>query len=270
LSASSWLTVSITTEDMAHASTRLLLVVAHPDDESFGCGSLLAHAAMSSVQTTVCCATRGEAGDDRQGLARGSTLGEVRMRELRAAANVLGVGEVRVLGWADSDMAGEPALGSLAAASPAEIARAVTKIIEDCRPDIVVTLDGSDGHRDHAIIRDATIAACELSTWPVKRVYLSCLPRSLMVGWAAYLTQANPGSNYLALGMLGTPDEEITTVVDTSAVYDLRWQAIRAHASQTSPFEILPPQMQRDFLATDRLRRIRPRWTGPDIETRLF
>lgn len=262
--------MSIATEGMGDANGRLLLMVAHPDDESFGCGSLLAHAAMSGVQTTVCCATRGEAGDDTRGLAKGSSLGEVRLRELRAAATVLGVSEVRVLGWADSDMAGEPALGSLAAASPAEIAHAVAEVIEECRPDIVVTLDGSDGHRDHAIIRDATIAACELSTWPVERVYLSCLPRSLMVGWAAYLTETNPGSNYLALGMLGTPDEDITTVVDTSEVYDLRWQAIRAHASQTSPFEILPPEMQRDFLATDRLRRIRPRWTGTDIETRLF
>jgi N-acetyl-1-D-myo-inositol-2-amino-2-deoxy-alpha-D-glucopyranoside deacetylase len=44
---------------------RLPVVVAHPDDETFGCGSLLAHAATRQVSTVVVCATRGEAGNVR-------------------------------------------------------------------------------------------------------------------------------------------------------------------------------------------------------------
>jgi LmbE family N-acetylglucosaminyl deacetylase len=249
---------------------RLLVVVAHPDDESFGCGSLLAYASAAGVHTTVCCATRGEAGDNNQTLAEASTLGELRERELHDAAHVLGVSDVRVLDWLDSNMVGEPAPGSLVAASTEDVAEVVTRVIEECRPDVVVTLDGSDGHRDHAHIRDATLAAVGRATWQVERVYLSCLPRSLMVRWAQYLSETNPGSNYLGLGELGTADEDITTVIDTSSVYDVRWQAIRAHASQTSPFEILPPELQRAFLATDRLQRIRPPWTQGDVERHFF
>ena len=69
---------------------------------------------------------------------------------------------------------------------------------------------------------------------------------------------------------LGTPDEDITTVIDTSEHLDLRWRVIEAHASQTSPFEIMPPALQRSFLATDRLRRIRPPWSGGPVERELL
>lgn len=244
----------------------LLVVVAHPDDESFGCGSVLGHAAARGVRTLVACATRGEAGADAGGRLTGEDLGRARERELRAAAALLGVEEVRVFDWLDSDMAGEPAPGTLVAAPAGSVTQAVVEVIEACRPDVVVTLDGSDGHRDHARIREATLAAVDRATWKVQSVYLSCLARSLMGRWVEYLTSIDPSSDYLELGQLGTPDEQITTVVDTSSVYDLRWQAIRAHGSQTSPYEILPPELQRAFLATDRLRRVRPPWPGGPVE----
>jgi LmbE family N-acetylglucosaminyl deacetylase len=58
-------------------------------------------------------------------------------------------------------------------------------------------------------------------------------------------------------GDLGTPDEEITAVVDVAAHLSRRWEAIRAHASQASPYDDLPPELQREFLALDRLRLVR-------------
>lgn len=251
-------------------TARLLVVVAHPDDESFGCGSLLAYAAARGVATTVCCATRGEAGEDSRGLADGVSLGEVREQELRHAASLLGVHDVRLFDWFDSGMVGEPVPGSLADARLNEVSDAVAGVIEQVRPTVVITLDGSDGHRDHARIRDATLTAVDRTEWQPERTYLSCLARSNMQRWVEHLSAANPGSDYLELGQLGTPDEQITTVIDTSAVYDLRWRAIRAHASQTSPFEIMPPDLQRAFLATDRLRQVRPPWEGTTVESDIF
>ena len=231
------------------------------------CGSILAHAAASGVDTIVCCATRGEAGSPDPNGGRAG-LAAVRERELRAAADLLDVGRVIVLDYEDSGIAGEvddrASWPCRSIASPSTIAA----VIDDVRPELVVTLDASDGHRDHVHIRDATLLAVERAEWTADRVYLACLARSLMQEWVAHLCAADPDSEYLELGRLGTPDEDITTVIDTSGHYDLRWRVIEAHASQTSPFEIMPPDLQRAFLATDRLRRIRPPWPGGPVERR--
>ena len=64
----------------------MLVVVAHPDDETFGLGSLLAYAAARGVETVVACATRGELGEIAPGCGVAqSELGAVREAELRAA-----------------------------------------------------------------------------------------------------------------------------------------------------------------------------------------
>ena len=74
-----------------------------------------------------------------------------------------------------------------------------------------------------------------------------------MARWAAVMTELDPGSNYLALGELGTPDEEIDLVLDTSEFYERREQAIALHRSQTSPFEGLPQDLRREWLTTEHL-----------------
>jgi N-acetyl-1-D-myo-inositol-2-amino-2-deoxy-alpha-D-glucopyranoside deacetylase len=231
----------------------LLAVVAHPDDESFGCGSLLAHAFAVGYESAVLCATRGEAGESR---VVTDDLAAVREAELREAARILGVGAVRVLDYADSGMTGEPAQGTLAAADPTAVVAEVRSVIDALRPDIVVTLDASDGHRDHAVIRDATIAAVDIADHRPAATYLQCLARSSMTRWAAHMSDT-ADNVYLTYGELGTPDDEITTVVDVAAHLPKRWEAIHAHASQASPFEHLPEDLQREFLATDRLRLVR-------------
>ena len=100
-----------------HAGLRLQVVVAHPDDETFGCGSLLLHAAAAGVVTAVCCGTRGEAGEwpEEMVLPRGG-IAEQRELELRAAADALGVSQVDVLDFADSGMSGDAAPSTLVGA----------------------------------------------------------------------------------------------------------------------------------------------------------
>jgi N-acetyl-1-D-myo-inositol-2-amino-2-deoxy-alpha-D-glucopyranoside deacetylase len=234
---------------------RLLLTVAHPDDESFGCGSVLAHAAANGVEAMVVCATRGELGEVVGAVERPTPaeVGRRRELELRTAAAVLGVAEVAVLDWNDSGVDGEPAGGALAAADPAEVAACLVPIVEGWRPDVVVSLDGSDGHRDHAIVRDATLAAVARTAWRPRRTYLFCLPRSLMTAFSGN-------------GALGTPDEAITTKVDVAALLGRRWAAMRAHASQVPPYEAMDEGLQRRFLTVDHLMRVDPPWPGGPFE----
>jgi N-acetyl-1-D-myo-inositol-2-amino-2-deoxy-alpha-D-glucopyranoside deacetylase len=236
---------------------RLLVVVAHPDDESFGCGSVLARAAAAGDETAVLCATRGEAGESR---VSSDDLAALRESELRAAAAILGVSTVRLLHHDDSGMAGELEPSTLAAADPARVAAEVRAVIDELRPDVVVTLDASDGHRDHAVIRDATLAAVDAARHRPAATYLWCLARSSMARWARHAAGDRTDA-YLALGELGTPDEDITTVVDVTAHLPVRWEAIRAHASQASPYDDLPEDLQHEFLAIDRLRLVR----GDDV-----
>ena len=233
---------------------RLLAVVAHPDDESFGCGSVLAHAVAGGHETFVVCATRGEAGESR---VPTDDLAAMRERELRDAARILGVQEVRVLAHRDSGMTGDPEAGTLAAADPSALADEVGALLAELRPDVVVTLDGADGHRDHQAIRDATLAAVDASADPPSATYLVCLARSSMARWADRMREIGGGDAYLALADLGTPDEDLTHVFDVADHLERRWEAIRAHTSQASPFDELPEDLQHDFLTIERLRLVR-------------
>lgn len=237
------------------SSTMLtLVVVAHPDDESFGCGSILAHAAANGRSTAVLCATRGEAGESR---IPTDDLATVREAELRTAARLLGVHTVVVLDHVDSGMDGPPPDRALVTVDSDVLVSEIRALIEELRPDVVVTLAADDGHRDHVAIRDATLVAVDTSRHAVAATYLSCLARSSMARWAEHMRTSGGGEAYLAMQELGTPDEDITLVVDVAAHLDTRWAAIRAHRSQASPFDDLDTELQHEFLASDRLRLVR-------------
>ena len=249
----------------------MLVVVAHPDDETFGCGSLLAHAADVGVRTTVACATRGEEGSPTPGLGLDDAdMAMVREGELRAAAEHLGVDRVELFDWVDSGMEGEPQSNALVAAPLEAVAERIAALIDEVEPTVVITLDASDGHRDHAHIRDAVLAAVDDSTWRADRVYLHCLPQELMRRWVDALTERQPDSEHLGLSDLGTPPEKITTVIDTTDLLERREQAMRLHRSQTSPYEVMPADLRREFLTAERLRRVRPAWDGGPVETDMF
>ncbi len=166
---------------------RLLVVVAHPDDETFGCGSLLLHAAAAGAETAVVCATRGEAG------GTGEDLGAVRERELRDAAAVLNVGSVDLLDYRDSGMSGAAGADTLVGAPFEEVRADVEAAVAAFRPDVLVTLDASDSHRDHVRIRDAALAAAEALAAAAKALARAiALPAGLSVALAAGLAAAAP------------------------------------------------------------------------------
>ena len=181
----------------------------------------------------------------------------LREAELRRAADLLGVGRVELLDFRDSGMSGAADPSTLVGADPGDVRDAVRRHLESFAPDVVVTLDAGDGHRDHAAIRDATLAAvdaCDLAP----TVYLHCLPSSIMRRWAEHMASTDPSWEHLRQAEIGTPDEQVTTVLDTRAHLQQRVAAMAEHRSQRSPFEGLPQDLYEDFLTGEHLIRVRP------------
>ncbi|MEJ2890085.1 PIG-L deacetylase family protein [Actinomycetospora aeridis] len=126
--------------------TRTLLGVwAHPDDETFLSSGLILAARERGDRVVLVTATRGEHGTDDPGRWPPGRLGRLRERELEAALAVLGVDEHRFLGYGD---------GSCAHAAEPLAARAIATVIEEVRPDTIVTFgpDGVTGHDDHRAV----------------------------------------------------------------------------------------------------------------------
>jgi LmbE family N-acetylglucosaminyl deacetylase len=247
---------------------RVLVVVAHPDDETFGMGSVIAAAVDAGAEVVVCCATRGEAGESAIPVPPGEELAAVRERELRAAGAVLGVHRFVLLGFGDSGMGGPAAPDSLAGAPEDAVAEAVAAVIDDVRPDLVVTIDPTlNDHRDHERIGRATLAAA--ARWPALPVYGWCLLREMLDQWFALLAEARPGSEYVQPPEIGRRLDEVTTVLDTSPYLDLRRRAIAAHASQTPPLTGMPAEMEEAALTRDYLVRMQPPWSGGEVERSL-
>ena len=269
---------------------RLLVVFAHPDDETFGAGSMLAKYAHEGVEVTVVCCTRGEAGEIMpESCATRENLGEVREAELRAAAGLLGVQTVAVLGYRDSGMAGSEDNENPAAlinAPASEVVGRLVEIIRRHRPHVVVTMEegGGYGHPDHiwttGVTRQAFKAAGDGSAaafrgsrpWIPKKLYYIGLARSMLASWLKYLRQVDPFNDIGKLNptTLGVADEEFTTVVDVSQYAELRLQAAKLHRSQASPFHLLPPDLTIPVLQRDHFIRLQPPWTGDPLETDLF
>lgn len=247
-------------------SPRLLAIVAHPDDETFGCGSLLAHAAERGAHTVVVCATRGEAGEVEAGVEAPDGVAHLREAELRTAARLLGVAEVEVLDFVDSGMDGEPSPRTLCRARFDEVVAAVRSALGRHRPDVVVALDGSDGHRDHLRIRAAVERVLTGTPTPT---YLHCLPRSLMHEWVRHHADDSAATAYTELPEIGTSDDELTTVLDTTAHLATREAAIAVHRSQRSPYDGLPDDLRRAFLGREHLIRVNPPWLGGPVEREL-
>ncbi|MFC2064760.1 PIG-L deacetylase family protein [Chloroflexota bacterium] len=146
-------------------SKRILVVMAHPDDETFGMGGTLAYYTSIGVKVSLICATKGEEGEiPPELLVENQTIADVREAELTCAAKVLGLESVHFLGYRDSGMAGaESNLDprSLAAQSIDEVAGKITNLINKIKPQVILTFDpiGGYNHPDHVMIHQATLKA---------------------------------------------------------------------------------------------------------------
>lgn len=119
-------------------AARLLVVTAHPGDEVLHFGGLIYLTAQAGGQVTLICATRGEVGEIAAAtLATPESLGAVRETELRAAARLLGVHDLRLLDYRDSGMAGTAESEHPRAyvrAAETEVVRILVQIIDRARP----------------------------------------------------------------------------------------------------------------------------------------
>jgi LmbE family N-acetylglucosaminyl deacetylase len=151
---------------------RLLAVLAHPDDETFGMGGTLALYARRGVQVHLVCATQGEVGEVSPEFMQGfKSIADLRVSELRCAAGILRLTGVYFLGYRDSGMTGSPENQhpqALANAPIDEVAGKVVSFIRRLRPQVVLTFDPIGGymHPDHIAIQRATTRAFHLAGDP--------------------------------------------------------------------------------------------------------
>jgi N-acetyl-1-D-myo-inositol-2-amino-2-deoxy-alpha-D-glucopyranoside deacetylase len=245
---------------------RLLLVHAHPDDESIGTGATMAKYAAEGAGVTLVTCTLGELGEvippDLAHLAADADggLGEYRIGELDAACAALGVTDHRYLGgpgrWRDSGMMGLPsndAPGSFWRADVDEAAGELLTVIREVRPQVMISYDqnGFYGHPDHIQAHRVARRAFELAGGLVTKFYATALPRSVLTEAVDTLRDARqegafPGGapDFAQVESVddlpfGVPDEQVTTQIDATAYLDQKLAAMRAHATQIavdSPF----------------------------------
>lgn len=230
---------------------KLLAVLAHPDDESLGFGGTLARYAVEGVETYLVTATRGEAG--RFGSLGKSgdpvEVGCVREAELRAAANVLGIREVSILGYPDGGIDQVPSALAI---------RAIASHIRRIQPHVIVTFgpEGGYGHPDHIAVSQFTTAATVCAAdagYLINDGPQSDSPSPHRVAklhylawrnnkWEAYqaafrkLTSMVDGVERQATPW---PDWAVTTEIDTSAFWPVVWKAVCCHQTQMSVYERL-------------------------------
>ncbi|MFD4031700.1 N-acetyl-1-D-myo-inositol-2-amino-2-deoxy-alpha-D-glucopyranoside deacetylase [Streptomyces sp. NPDC058637] len=263
---------------------RLLLVHAHPDDESINNGATMARYAAEGAHVTLVTCTLGEEGEvippDLAHLAadRDDTLGTHRVGELAAAMRELGVTDHRFLGgpgrYRDSGMAGTEQNhrpGAFRDADPDEAAGHLVEVIRSVRPQVLVTYDpdGGYGHPDHVQAHRVAMRAAELAADPaygdgtaspyaIAKIYWNRVPRSVAEQAFARLRDTAPDAFPGIAAIDDVPgvvdDARITAEIDGTAYAAAKTAAMRAHATQIAvdgPFFALSNDLGQPVLTTE-------------------
>lgn len=278
---------------------RLLLVHAHPDDESINNGATMAKYAAEGAHVTLVTCTLGEEGEvippalAHLAADRDDTLGAHRAGELAAAMAELGVTDHLFLGgpgrYRDSGMMGAPQNehpDCFWRADVDEAAASLVEVIRRVRPQVLVTYDenGGYGHPDHIQAHRVAMRAAELSAEPVFRrdlgdpheiakIYWNCVPRSVVEAGFARLREAGrEGDLFPGIASVDDvpgvlPDEEVTAAVDASAHADRKAAAMRAHATQIAvdgPFFALSNDLGQPLFPVEYYRLVRGSSGAPE------
>jgi N-acetyl-1-D-myo-inositol-2-amino-2-deoxy-alpha-D-glucopyranoside deacetylase len=273
------------------ADRRLLLVHAHPDDETINNGATMARYVAEGAQVTLLTCTLGEEGEvlvpELAQLAadQADQLGGFRIGELAAATAALGVTDWRFLGgtgrYRDSGMIGTEANAKPRAFWNADLDEAVghaVAVIRETRPQVLVTYDenGGYGHPDHIQAHRVAMAAVDAAAdpdhrpdlgapWAVAKVYWCCVPRSVLREGAAMMASMGEASPFERLGDVdeipfAVPDDVVTAAVDGRAHAGAKDAAMRAHATQITvdgPFFALSNNFGQEVLGVEHYRLVR-------------
>ncbi|MEU6995180.1 N-acetyl-1-D-myo-inositol-2-amino-2-deoxy-alpha-D-glucopyranoside deacetylase [Streptomyces sp. NPDC046465] len=242
---------------------RLLLVHAHPDDESITTGATMAKYAAEGAHVTLVTCTLGEEGEvipaDLAHLTadREDSLGAQRIGELAAAMKALGVTDHRFLGgtgrYRDSGMMGveqNHRPGAFWSADLDEAAAHLVEVIREVRPQVLVTYDpdGGYGHPDHIQAHRVAMRAAELASEPafradlgdphtIAKIYWNRAPRSVVEERFRWMSGALRHSPFAVPAVVAdvpgvTDDERITTEIDGRPHQAAKAAAMAAHATQ--------------------------------------
>lgn len=242
---------------------RLLFLLAHPDDETFGPGGTIARYAGEGADVFLVTATRGEAGMlGEPPVADRERLGEVRTAELLCAAGILGARDVAVLGFGD---------GQLVATPRERIVEKAVGEIRRTRPQVVVGFgpQGVSRHPDHIVMSEVASEAFDAAADPSRFPEQSA---GGLLPWApSKLYQFEVAEDIFerwGVPLAGVPRGRLTTFIDTSAYVERKIEAFRSHRTQAKDVaRILDSDGYREFareetyvLAKTRL----PRPTHPE------
>ncbi len=274
---------------------RLLAILAHPDDESFGLGGTLARYVREGVEVHVCTVTDGAAGENDQQASDGESpsLATVRRQELECACQVLGV-QLHRLDYRDSGMEGTPHNqheDSLYQADLDEVAHELARIVGQVRPQVVITHDATGGyfHPDHIKLHQAVRRAWDdlhsndivpqpkaggYQAWPPLRLYSIVIPRSALK-WFIFLVRLRGrdptrfGQNQdVDLTQVGIPDDQIQVRLDVKRYVPIKEQASACHRSQGGggAQRWLPAFLRRRFMRYEFLMQLEPPGAAPHTD----
>jgi LmbE family N-acetylglucosaminyl deacetylase len=280
------------------SSRRLLIALAHPDDETFGLAGTIIYYARQGVAVHYICATRGEAGHVDPALLEGyGSLAELRTQELRCAARHLGLSGLHLLDYRDSGMEGSPENqhpASLFQAPMEEVVERIAHLIRQIRPQVVITFDPTGGyfHPDHVKMHQATTLAFHaagdaegsprhleesMRAHSPQKLYYTAFPQVL----ARLAVKVLPlfGQDPAALGhnrdinlrRIADQRQVVTTKINVSSCAEASQRASRCYASQMpAGREGLHGMVARWIFRHDRYTRIVPPFTAGQTERDLF